>query len=696
MLFQRASCLKLACSVVALSASPLMAQVSGTEVNQEAVDGFGLERKTGRFSWSTEEVIGIGGEGARVSLSVNGIRNPPRATRIWPAPFTQVILNEPRLLSEPMPDGSSPIPGAIAPNLFNHTVQTSGGSETFDCFTACIPEYFNGAVLEETPDGFLYTSRLGLMILFQENRTSVKYPDGRQMTYRSGQYWGNNFGFMLKFSGGNMQAVNQAVDYCDPTTTVQCTGLTENRTASITSPGTGLIRVTDTADQATTLRWENKTAKLYRRPTGAPPSLFITDVTERYPLGIALPGSPSEDVTIQYHSIDPSLDTHDEVLISSIRKNGVTSTYEYQRTFPQGFPEAEPSAGETLNNLTGIGGLLQLYTDQCGFDTLAFGLQPGAFEDDPPVTVTLSPAESSSCNIANQIQALLPTLEELAIQQGFPGPPENQVTTQNGYNLLEMTIDQRIGGQLVGSSLVIQPAGGYANSRRRLLEVVEVIDGLNRVTRYSFNQFEEVAGRTAPEGNGVTNLYDGNGNLTSTVVTPKTGSGQLITTYQYPSDCTGLTLVQCNSPIAITDPRGNVTNYEYNQYGQVTKEIAPAGSPGEARPTVVNEYQLRTAYKKNASGNPVAAGTPISMLTKSYTCITSATCNASVPASDKVVTEYDYGPMTGLNNLLLRGMSVTAINGSGQLETLRTCYTYNYFGERVSETQPKADLTSCQ
>lgn len=123
--------------------------------------------------------------------------------------------------------------------------------------------------------------------------------------------------------------------------------------------------------------------------------------------------------------------------------------------------------------------------------------------------------------------------------------------------------------------------------------------------------------------------------------------------------------------------------------------IYSVNAGGAARPTVVNEYTLRTAYIKNSAGAPVAAGPPISLLTMSYTCLSSATCDASTPAADKVVTEYDCGPTTGLNILLLRGIAVTAVNDQGQSQTLRTCYGYNYFGERISETLPKAGLSSC-
>jgi YD repeat-containing protein len=44
--------------------------------------------------------------------------------------------------------------------------------------------------------------------------------------------------------------------------------------------------------------------------------------------------------------------------------------------------------------------------------------------------------------------------------------------------------------------------------------------------------------------------------------------------------------------------------------------------------------------------------------------------------------------------LLPRGQIVTATDG-GVTTTLRTCYTYDALGRRLSETRPNANLTSC-
>ena len=63
---------------------------------------------------------------------------------------------------------------------------------------------------------------------------------------------------------------------------------------------------------------------------------------------------------------------------------------------------------------------------------------------------------------------------------------------------------------------------------------------------------------------------------------------------------------------------------------------------------------------------------------------------------DEVLTQFDYGTgdATHGNNLLLRGQTVTSTDG-GTTTTLRTCYGYDAYGNRISETQPNANLSSC-
>lgn len=56
-------------------------------------------------------------------------------------------------------------------------------------------------------------------------------------------------------------------------------------------------------------------------------------------------------------------------------------------------------------------------------------------------------------------------------------------------------------------------------------------------------------------------------------------------------------------------------------------------------------------------------------------------------------TVYDYGPDGVPNNLLLRGVVTDAAPGG---LSSRTCYAYDALANKISETSPRAGLTSCQ
>jgi YD repeat-containing protein len=64
-------------------------------------------------------------------------------------------------------------------------------------------------------------------------------------------------------------------------------------------------------------------------------------------------------------------------------------------------------------------------------------------------------------------------------------------------------------------------------------------------------------------------------------------------------------------------------------------------------------------------------------------------CDDTAPAP-KAVTSYEYGAAGGAESLLVKGVAVTA---DGQ--TLRTCYSYDNWGRKISETSANASLASC-
>lgn len=193
-----------------------------------------------------------------------------------------------------------------------------------------------------------------------------------------------------------------------------------------------------------------------------------------------------------------------------------------------------------------------------------------------------------------------------------------------------------------------------------------------------------------------TYTYDGRGNVTEKRVRPRVGSGQpdQVWTAGYALTCSNLKT--CNRPLWTRDPAGAQTDYTYDSaHGGVLTVTSPADSNGVRR-EIRHEYIERQPWLKSATGG-YTAGPPIWLLARTRTCISSATVNGVCAAGplDEVVTEYDYGGSVGPNNLLVRGVAVTAANHSNQIETHRTCFGIDRQGRKISETAPRAALATC-
>ena len=221
-----------------------------------------------------------------------------------------------------------------------------------------------------------------------------------------------------------------------------------------------------------------------------------------------------------------------------------------------------------------------------------------------------------------------------------------------------------------------------------------VTDPLSRTTAFVWKQTQTIPleRKTEPEGNYVLNIYGLRDNQAEERRVAKAGSGlaDIVTSWAgYPATCTNAKT--CNQPASKTDPRGGVTDYTYDPtHGGVLTETGPAVNG--IRPVKRYTYAQRYAWIKNSGGTYVQAASPVWLLTDERTCKTTATSGTTCAggASDQVTTTYDYGPNSGPNNLLLRGMVVD----SGGLN-LRTCYSYDKDGNRISESKPRAGLGTC-
>ncbi len=226
-------------------------------------------------------------------------------------------------------------------------------------------------------------------------------------------------------------------------------------------------------------------------------------------------------------------------------------------------------------------------------------------------------------------------------------------------------------------------------------------DALNRTTLYTNDTFGRVTRVQMPEGNAVEIVYAPiMGHITKKTVKAKTGSGlpDIIEEATFTTDplCPDNAFAYCYRPLTVKDAKSNITDYEWTSFGALTKETKPA-DPSGIRPTRRIEYVQRFAWYNNGSGTFVRSLSGIMLKSKERTCKTTATVGNACAggANDEVITDYDYGPDSGPNYLLLRGMTVTATGTSGALEILRTCFTYDPQGRKISETQPMGTGSTC-
>ena len=635
---------------VAMGSSAGFAQVA---INEPTVDDFGVERKTGRALFSLPEINSIGGDGAsRLSIKYTHVDG----ARLDLSGIPSIRGYEVDPCVEPQ-DGCHYNTGDPASERYMLVIVSYGAvNERFrkmwngtSYSGAWLPEYPTGSTFTGEAFGVgEFVSKDGLKI--SRNSTtnaaqySVEYPDGVTLKFdlntdSDGAYVSNNFGYAIKMSvendGVTFQSLNQARDYCSLYNQFLCANLSFSREGSL-----GSTKVSRTDSYGNTSQYP--TEYIFTNPAG--------EVARLRNVLLGLQVKPPICAT---YSSPPGL--------FNAEKYKSCSGDEY-RWFA--FPAGYKKMGKSVEDY------------RVTYDT---------------------PEDEFQLKTYEQVR-----IEEI-VHNGVIVDYESVLykPSSGGYSADSLPswvyITSRIEGVEQSYSAAYQPPPNWGYSRRW---IEEVRDANSRTTYYSANQFMEIASVEYPEGNGSYFVRDDNNNIVETGVRSKLDGQEprLTTTYQYLSDCAGVPTAKCAKPVRMIDPMGNVTDYTYNNRGQVLTETGPAPAPGEPRPIVRNEYTERAAYIHGPNGTVVAAGPPISLLTRSSRCIMTEGCEGG---PDEVITEYDYGPVPAsgaeyLTNLTLRGIVVTAANGAGQLETRRTCYQYNYFGEKIAESTPRANLASCQ
>ena len=207
---------------------------------------------------------------------------------------------------------------------------------------------------------------------------------------------------------------------------------------------------------------------------------------------------------------------------------------------------------------------------------------------------------------------------------------------------------------------------------------------------YSNNIASRITEALYVEGNKKLFTYDPRGNLTEIAHHPKPGSAETVLYERAGFAATCTSRLVCNQPTWTEDKQGNRTDFEYDPvHGQVTRVSLPAVN--EIRPVERYYYTRLFARYYGPGGAIVQDPDGVWLLTAKKTCSSSATVgDGCAVAGDEVTLTYDYGPATGLNNLWLRG---EAVESQGTI--LRTCYGYDRFGNRISTTEPRSGLASC-
>ena len=195
-----------------------------------------------------------------------------------------------------------------------------------------------------------------------------------------------------------------------------------------------------------------------------------------------------------------------------------------------------------------------------------------------------------------------------------------------------------------------------------------------------------------PEGGKTVVTWDlANRNVTSMRKVAKSGSGlaDLLTSATY--NCTYRP--SCAKPTSITDPSNAVANYTYDPvHGGILSEMQPAPANGAARPLKLYSYAQRYAWVDNGAGTLVPASVPVWVLTGNTVCQSAAGSSSAVcdGAAVQTVTTCEFGASGTAQSLLVKGQVVSS-GGTA----LRTCYTYDTAGRKLSETRPLGTGATC-
>lgn len=266
------------------------------------------------------------------------------------------------------------------------------------------------------------------------------------------------------------------------------------------------------------------------------------------------------------------------------------------------------------------------------------------------------------------------------------------------------------GGSGVGGAAVELPDGTvttYGSDYQRTYtyyganepHITSIQDGLGNTTTFAYDgQNGNLLSATYPEGDQVLQAWDSRSNIVEVrrKAKPGTGLADTVTTWSYP-DCTDSNYRYCNSPSHEIDARGNRTDYQYDPVsGQLALQVLP---PDESGLRAAIRFRYEAFAPADSAAFPTGFGVPSTWLRVAEDrCLSSSltastqTLAFSCPASDLVETRYLY--QASSPSAPTKHLQVGVERRFGAIQEL-TCFGYDPFGRKVSETSPGSGLTAC-
>jgi hypothetical protein len=354
------------------------------------------------------------------------------------------------------------------------------------------------------------------------------------------------------------------------------------------------------------------------------------------------------------------------------------------------------------------GALLTKFTDVFGQST-TFGYNGNEIS-------CITPPSYGRCKISNPNASVITPSQVLA---NDPNVADDSTWFYSTTNVASKVRDpsRYADADPTGVTTVTDPVGNKSYYAFSNTSPYEFIDPLGRHTNYRYTGGNDFEGQVYPDpapilatgklltevdypdGNKYAASFSGPRNaITLETWTSKSGTATETNSYTYQNvTCSAPATPQnCAKPMSKIDGNGNKTNFTYFDFGAVHTEMDPAPATNSARPLRIYAYTQMYAYiLSSPTGSLVPATGQIWELTSETQCQTLATSNPSAtcdPSAPQIVKTYQYGAPNTAHTLLLRGQVVDS--GAGNLN-LRTCYGYDNYGNKISETKPNANLASC-